>query len=82
MLGLHLVMRGRALPVRPLDELVRVGEAYESKYGWRVAVRDGPSTTPKARRPQAHRRTGSIAFGFPAGAELPPTTGRFAGGRP
>jgi hypothetical protein len=39
--ALDLVVEGEAAKVSDMVTLHRVAEAYASKYGWRVTVRDG-----------------------------------------
>lgn len=67
---LDLIVEGEAMKVTNEAKLHRVVDAYASKYGWRLTVRDGtlfadfgaPSAGPPPY--DAYELTPSMAFGF------------------
>lgn len=67
---MDLVVEGDAARVTDRDDLRVVGDAYRSKYGWPVTVRDAafhaPYGAPSAGPPPYHlyRITPSVVYGF------------------
>jgi nitroimidazol reductase NimA-like FMN-containing flavoprotein (pyridoxamine 5'-phosphate oxidase superfamily) len=67
--GLDLVVEGTLARVTDAATLHRVADAYQSKYGWQVSVRDGAfqaDGAPTAGPPpyQVYRLTPVVVFGF------------------
>ena len=81
--ALHLVVEGEAAKVSDDTTLRRVAEAYASKYGWQVAVRDGAfhaDGAPTAGPPpyDVYAVTPTTAFGFGTDESFSPTRWRFS----
>ena len=79
---LHLVVEGEAAKVSDRARLQRVAEAYASKYGWQVTVRDNAldgDGAPTAGPPpyEVYEVLPTIAFGFRTGESLGATRRRY-----
>jgi nitroimidazol reductase NimA-like FMN-containing flavoprotein (pyridoxamine 5'-phosphate oxidase superfamily) len=79
---LHLVVEGEAAKVSDEARLHRVTEAYASKYGWQVTVRDGTfygDGAPTAGPPpyEVYEVMPTTAFGFGTDESLGATRWRF-----
>ena len=79
---LHLVVEGEAAKVSDRARLQRVSEAYASKYGWQVTVRDNAldgDGAPTAGPPpyEVYEVTPTLAFGFGTDESLGATRWRF-----
>ena len=80
--GIDLVVEGEAVKVTDDHRLHRAADAYETKYGWPVTVREGalygdgaPTAGPS---PYAvYEVLPTTAFGFPTGGTFTPTRWRF-----
>jgi hypothetical protein len=80
--SLDLVLEGVARRVTDGPVLASVADAYASKYGWQVTIRDGAfhaAGAPTAGPPpyHAYRVTPHRAFGFPAEENAPATRWTF-----
>ncbi|MBV1849374.1 pyridoxamine 5'-phosphate oxidase family protein [Catellatospora tritici] len=81
--GFDLVIEGTATEVTGAAGLQRVVDAYRSKYGWQVSVRDdalhADYAAPTAGKPPyaAYRLDPVTAFGFPSAEGFTPTRWRF-----
>lgn len=82
--GLDLVIQGEAVRVTDDDRLRRVADAYDSKYGWPVEIRDGAffaEGAPTAGPPPFHifevQPKTAYAFGTDEGYEERSTRWRF-----
>ena len=53
--GVDVIVEGRAEFVTDEATLERVAEAYRSKYGWPLEIRDGEAYARSPPRPPAHR---------------------------
>lgn len=76
--GLDLVIEGRATMVRGDRQLQLVADAYASRHGWHVEIRDRAfhaEGAPTAGPPPFHifAVTPATAFGFPTGTSFVPT---------
>lgn len=79
---LDLVIEGRATKVTDDTRLHGVAEAYASRYGWHVEVREGAfhaEGAPTAGPPpyEVYEVTPTVAFGFPWDDSFTPTRWRF-----
>lgn len=82
---LDLVVEGRAAKLRDETRLQQVAEAYASKYGWHVSIRDGAfyaDGAPTAGPPpyDVYEVTPTTAFAFGKDDALNATRWRFEGG--
>jgi Pyridoxamine 5'-phosphate oxidase len=68
--AMDLVIEGKAVRVRDRPTLARIAEAYDSKYGWPLTIRNGafdaPYGAPSAGPPpyEPYQFTPSVAFGL------------------
>jgi Pyridoxamine 5'-phosphate oxidase len=81
--GVDIVAEGEARRLMDNSQLRRVADAYASKYGWRVAVRDGAFQdtfgAPTAGPPpyEVYELIPSKVFGFATDPAIAPTRWRF-----
>ncbi|WP_271219767.1 pyridoxamine 5'-phosphate oxidase family protein [Streptosporangium carneum] len=86
--GFDMVVEGTAARVDDASLLRRAADAFQTKYGWPLSVRDGAFHAeygaPTAGDPPYHlyALTPVTAFGFPTSGSFTPTRWRFAAGRP
>jgi hypothetical protein len=80
--AIDIVVEGTARKVRDDGRLRHVADLYESKYGWRVTVRDGAfygDGAPTAGPPpyDVYELTPATVLGFSTDGTLSPTRWRF-----
>lgn len=78
--GLDLVIEGQAVRVRQHDQLQRIADAYEAKYGsdWHFDVQDESFKGQEGNVALVYRVAPSTAFGFGKGDPFSQTRWRFA----